>query len=330
MPTADKRNLINTVAIRATDDQVEREKISARVNAYLKDEDFAALNKMATEFLTTRARTPSGVWKLRVFHTSVRSWLKELQPAETCVSAARPILNRWSAFDPSAPAPPITEAWALLEQAWCKRHDVNWGAEPFRADASKADQTLAVYKSVASVDPEYYATAEDVAFVTRSDKADFNRLLAEGIAHEPSYYGLYFSAAKYFLPAAYGSTQDVDRIARLAADKSSGTDGLGAYARVYWLYRDCGCSLWQSAIDWTLMKQSMADVVARYPADWNVVNFAKIACQMGDSREAAKYFSKLRRDNGLAWRNDEERKECRTMAALGEIGGRPAQAKKGR
>jgi hypothetical protein len=297
-----------------SDDQVERDAIAKRVHTLLETNDFVGLNKLAADFRTTRARTPSGVWKMRVFHMSVRQYLAQVQPAGECVSSAIPMLKRWLAVDPSAPVPVITEAAVLLEQAWCKRRDSAWGYDAFLRDASEADQWLARHKASASVDPEYYATAEDIAFVTRSDKPDFERLLAEGIMREPGYYGLYFSAIKYYLPGAHGSTKDVDRIARLAADKTRASDGAGAYARVYWAYVDCGCSIWQSAVDWPLMKRSMADVVARYPADWNVVNFARIACQMGDATEAAKYLGKLRRDNGLAWSSDDERDQCFAMA----------------
>lgn len=299
-----------------SDDQIAREAITKRVDTLLEAEDFAALNKMAAEFRRTRARTPSGVWKLRVFHMSVQHHIAQAQPPGECVTAAGPMLKRWLAADPSAPAPVITQASVLLEQAWCKRHDSAWGYNAFLKDASEADKWLAAHKASASIDPEYYATAEDIAFVTRSNKADFDRLLAEGIAREPGYYGLYFSAVKYYLPDAHGNNAEVDRIARLAAEKSNGSDATGAYARVYWVYVDCGCSIWQSAVDWPLMKRSMADVIARYPADWNIVNFARIACQMGDGGEAAKYLRKLKNDNGLAWASDDERAQCFVIAGL--------------
>jgi hypothetical protein len=316
MPTVAAPRRVENAEATASDDQVVRDAITKRVNALLEAEDFAGLNKMAADFRTTRTRTPSGVWKLRTFHLSVRQYIAQAQPAGECVSAAGPMLKRWLAADPSAPAPVITQASVLLEQAWCKRHDGAWGYDAFLTDASAADQWLAAHKASASIDPEYFATAEDIAFVTRRDNGAFDRLLAEGIAREPGYYGLYFSAMKYYLPDAHGSNEEVDRIARLAADKTSGTDGAGAYARVYWAYVNCGCSIWQSAVDWPLMKRSMADVVTRYPADWNIINFAKIACEMRDGNEAAKYLSKLRNDNGLAWASGDERDQCFALAGL--------------
>ena len=317
MPAAAVAAPVEKASITTLDDQVVRDGITHRVDALLRAEDFATLNRMAAEFRTTRARTPSGVWKLRTFHLSVRQYLAQAQPAGECVSTAGPILKRWMAADPTAPTPVITQASVLLEQAWCKRHGSAWGEAAFLADALEADEWLAAHKASASIDPEYYATAEDIAFVTRHEKGDFERLLAEGITHEPRYYGLYFSAMKYYLPSAYGSNEQVDRIARLAVDKTSASDGAGAYARVYWAYVNCGCEIWQSSVDWPLMKRSMADVVVRYPADWNIVNFARIACQMGDGPEAAKYLGKLKNDNGLAWASDEERDQCFTVAGLG-------------
>jgi hypothetical protein len=301
---------------RTDDDHAVRADIMKRVERLLKTEDFAALNKMAADFRTTRARTPSGMWKLRIFHLSVRYYLAQNQPDGECVSSAGPMLTRWLAVDPAAPAPIITQASNLLEQAWCKRDDPASGFDAFLADASQADQWLAAHKVSASVDPEYYAIAEDIGFVTRHDKANFDGLLAEGISREPGYYDLYISAMKYYLPSAFGSKDDVDRIARLAMQKIGSSDDAGGYARVYWAYVDCGCEIWQSSVDWPLMKRSMADVVARYPADWNIVNFAKISCQVGDGIEAAKYLRKLKIDNGVAWASGEERDRCFAMAGL--------------
>ena len=308
---------VDTSAAHSSDEQVVRAAISKRVDALMDGEDFAGLNKMAAEFRATKARTPSGVWKLRVFYLSVSGHIAQAQPAGECANMSLPMLKRWVAADPSAPAPVIAQASVVLEQAWCKRHDDAWGFDAFVTDAFEADRLLEKYKTSASIDPEYYATAEDIGFVTKPHKADFDQLLAEGIAHEPSYYGLYFSALKYYLPGAHGSMEEVDRIARLAMDKTKESDGIGTYARVYWVYVDCGCSIWQSAVDWQLMKRSMADVVARYPADWNEVNFAKIACQMGDGPEAAKYLRRVRKDNGLAWSAPEERDQCFAIAGLG-------------
>lgn len=315
-PAGAAPNHITNTSAHTADDQAVRADIMKRVQTLLKAEDFAALNKMAADFRNSRARTPSGMWKLRVFHLSVRYYIAQNQPRGECVSTAEPMLARWLAVDLAASAPIITRASDLLEQAWCKRDDPASGFDAFLADASQADQWLAAHKASASIDPEYYAIAEDVAFVTRHDKANFDALLAEGISREPGYYDLYISAMKHYLPAAFGSKEEVDRIARLAMDKTSGSDGAGAYARVYWAYVDCGCEIWQSSVDWPLMKRSMADVVGRYPADWNIVNFAKISCQIGDGTEAAKYLRKLRNDNGLAWASDEEREQCFTIAGL--------------
>jgi hypothetical protein len=88
MPILAARPQVENVAPTTADDQVERGAISDRVEALLEAENFAALNKMAAEFRTTRARTPSGVRKLRVFHMSVQSHLLKAQPRGECVSVA--------------------------------------------------------------------------------------------------------------------------------------------------------------------------------------------------------------------------------------------------
>ena len=298
-----------------------RQAIIDRVRTALDAEDFASLNAMEEEFRTSRGRTPSGVWNLRIFHLAIEDSFTSGQQDGDCTPRYPHLIAHWLALDPAAPTPTITQAYLVMRQAWCLRGGgfsdsvtpAAWAG--FHKYVAAADALLIAHKRTAAVDPEYYGFAEDIAIAKGIPKASFERLLAEAIAKEPAYHRIYFAAMRYYQPQWFGSIEDVDRIARLAAEKSRLTDGDGGYARVYWHYVDCGCEIGDSAVDWTRMKSSMADVSARFPVDWNYVNFARISCRMGDAAEAKHYLAKVRVDDGNAWDNPAEQERCRSLAA---------------
>jgi hypothetical protein len=84
------------------------------VNATIAANDFARLSKMEAEFRASRARTPSGSWKLAIFHAALQYTLKDgLERDAGCTYRKAPFLARWAKAEPSSPAPAITDAASL-------------------------------------------------------------------------------------------------------------------------------------------------------------------------------------------------------------------------
>ncbi len=280
------------VVASSTDEIAERTIIFDDVKAAIGSRDFAALSDMEQDFRTTKARTPSGVWKLDMYHKAVQSSLADGMRAEAgCVDRHADFVKDWAAARPTSPAPTISRAALMVEQAWCIRGDgyaskVAHGAWPkFRSLISAAEDLLERNKASASVDPEYYALLVDILRARGVGKEAFMAVVDEAASREPYYYGTYFIAAHYFLPQWFGSWPELDHFARYVAQRTAASDHQGAYARIFWSLDQCECDYIEKGADWPTMKAAMRDVVARYPVQWNSRYFADLACRMGDVGE---------------------------------------------
>lgn len=310
---------ISAAASSPTDEAAEQKPIFEAVRAAIDGRDYSALNSMEHEFRRTRARTSSGIWKLSVFHWRVLAELGPKGEGTDCDDRSTDFFQGWLAATPAEAAPYISRAAVLEAYAWCIRgggyaYSVSPEAhDMFTAKVADASSILTAHRAIASTDPHYYAVMERIYIDQSADKPEFMRLLDEASSHEPDYHYLYFNAYRYFQPQWYGSDAEVDELARYAAARAKGAEGLGVYARFYWFALDCNCAV-EGSIDWPTMKLAMRDVMARYPADWNAANFARIACRMNDPREAAAWLARVNGDPSQAWSDKDEMHRCQRMA----------------
>jgi hypothetical protein len=298
----------------------EHQAIYDNVKVAIEAKDFAALNNMEREFRTNRSRTSSGIWKLATFYGSVVPYWESMNTDGKCDFTAGPFLNAWRDADPKEPGAYIAEASLLISNGWCYRGSgfadsvSEEGSIAFHRKIAAALDILERHAKIASVDPEFYRTMERIYTAQGRDKIAFQRLLKEGTDREPYYYSLYFSAQQYYLPQWYGSSREIDELARFSVERTKEKDGAGAYARFYWYYTQCGCDIDKSVLDLPLLKSAMHDVISRYPGDWNASNFAKINCEIGEKLEASKYIKMLIKADGQAWENKDQWATCEREA----------------
>jgi len=302
-----------------------RHEIFNRVHTLVQAQDFHGLSALEHRYQAGRERTPSGSWKLQEFYLGLEHALPPpAREVGNCQIPAEMFIEEWSKAMPDSPAPHIIRANMMVQRAWCFRgggyaSEVAEDAwQPFHDSIEAADAVLTTHQRVASADPEYYAVMEDVYRSEGREPDEFQKLLDEATAKEPTYYGLYWNAYTYYQPQWFGSPADVDALARYAIKRTSSLDGTGAYARLYWHASGLSCGCWLEAIDWPTMKAAMRDVAQRYPDPWNYANFAKLSCRFADKDEARKYFSALKGDDGAsAWWGDKNAwQTCRTLAGL--------------
>ena len=288
------------VTVSPVDEQAVRDAILERVKTSIESNDFAGLSAMESDFRSSRARTPSGLWKLAVFHAGVQAYLAPgLQPENECKYQKQEFLRQWAAASPTNPAPVITDAALLLKQAWCIRgpgyaDEVEQSAWPqFSISVAAASRALAEHSAMASADPEFYAVKLEAL---RSEGAGLDAtrvVLEEATQREPYYHRTYFNAAWSYLPQWGGSFAEVERLARYAADKTRTLEHDGFYARVFWYLEECGCHITAQAADRTMLKQAMRDMYNRYPVRWNGDYNAAISCQLGEVEEGRRYLRAL-------------------------------------
>lgn len=288
------------VTTSSAEESAVREEIVGKVREAVRAEDFAALSALEEDFRSTRARTPSGVWKLAVFHAGVESVLDDgLSAAQGCRYVRAPFVAQWQTAAPKSPAPAIADAALLLRQAWCIRGDgfaasVKDSDRPrVRTLLAAANRRLDASEAFAASDPEFYAVKIDTLGTAGVGGDAIRAIVAEAVAREPDYHRTYFRTAWYLLPQWGGSFEEVEEFARDAAEDATSTEDSGLYARIFWSLDECGCDIVSEAADWQTMKRSMRDVYAHFPAEWNGTYFADLSCRMGDGSEGRSYLRAL-------------------------------------
>lgn len=285
------------VAASSPDDEAQREAIFEKIRTAIAKDDFTSLSAMEDDFRSTRAQTPSGLWKLAVFYSGIQAYLAEgLERDSGCQYRKAQFVRRWASASPRNPAPFITDAALLWQQAWCIRG--NGYADTVAADAwpkftkglAAADRTLERHRATASADPEFYAIKLQILGSQGASRAVFHDMIEEAIAREPYYHRTYFNAVFYLLPQWGGSYAEVEKFARFAAERTGTSEHSGYYARVFWSLEECGCIAPAQAADWPTLKQAMRDVYDRYPVRWNAQYFADLSCKMGDRDESRRYL----------------------------------------
>ena len=315
----------------ATTEMEERAAIrSATRNAFLK-EDFSQLEEVSLNYRLTKSRTPSGIWKLTVFHAGISEAIKERARAQEREAAFRELEGmtaRWAKRHPNSPSARIAHSSVLISHAWAFRGDgyastvkpEAW--KPFRKYIAMARAYLEKHKAIAAVDPRWYEEMLTVAKAEGWKRDEVDRLLDEALDREPLFYQTYFEALSYLLPKWHGGTREIDDFARKAVQRTSKQEGQGMYARIYWYasqaeFRNQLFS--DSMVVWPLMKSGFEDVIARYPDAWNLNNYAKFACLAGDKLKARELLERTKVSiMSEAWQSREApemRERCASWAS---------------
>lgn len=277
----------------------DRGAIKRDVSALFTAEEFDALDRMAAEYRTQESRTASGLWKLTLFYHGL--YVPREGPADDAywVAVEKKFL-RWAAHNPHSAAAHIGYANTLIHHTWFYRgkgwaRDVPQEAwKPFNEYLEKARLYLMEHKETA--DSKWY----DVMLVTaKAENWPLDRFLAlveEATAKYPYFYEIYFRAIDYLLPKWHGDVAMIEAFANLAVEKTREREGTGMYPRIYWYASQIqyGTSLFTGTeVVWARMSAGIDDVLARYPDQWNINNFAHFACLARDREKAAALLARI-------------------------------------
>jgi hypothetical protein len=318
--------------VAATDDEMsERKQVLDQVGAAIKAADFASINKMAEEFRSTRALTPSGTWKLRRLYQQLDYEFLGDDKLTGCENpAGEEVIEKWKAFSPEEPTVHIMAAKMQAHFAWCIRGGAFASKVPeedmdiFNERIQQSYDDLLAVRQVASRDPHYFIRMIHLLPNLGADKAEFMELVKEAVNAEPYYYDIYFEARGYFQDKWLGSSGDVESFDKFASDVTAAGVGGSTYARILWVQMhdkaSAGVPYFPSDVDWPLWKAGLRDVADQYPDDWNVSNFARIACRAGDYAEARYYFEKMKTNILAAWGSEAEIFGCQNSSGFkGEV-----------
>lgn len=304
----------------------ERDVIRSEVARLLDANDFAGLESMAADYRSNEARTRSGVWKLTVFYSGFRAKARFNGKDDPRWKVLSDQLRDWQRVYPESPTPVIANAVVMKRYAkalkpvvFLQRASTASTEDAAFVMALTANKAyLEKHKAVAARDPHYYVIWSNLAFALGTDPSEFFDTVDEGMQAHPDYYQLYFAAMDFHAPKLRGDAKAVEAFANMAVERTKSEEGLGLYARVYWYAMSAffGEDMFRrSMVDWAKMSKGIDDVLARYPDQWNINNFALVSCLAGD---AAKTRVLLDRIEGYpisqVWKSHDVFRSCRRMA----------------
>lgn len=302
----------------------QRNAIAADVRALVESRDFAALDALAVRYRNPAERTGSGVWKLESYYTGLADAITSRRPSDAFRKKQAAFVDDWITARPNSASARLAAAILLENHAWNIRgrgyartvREQDWA--PFRDYIERARMYLEQHKSIADVDPHWYASMQRIANSQGWPAERFQQLFEEGTGKYPGYYALYFTATVYLLPKWNGSAQSIDDFARRAMRGTAAEEGAGMYTRIYWVaidsqFRDGFPE--NSKVDWALMKKGIDDVIAKYPDDWNIQNFAYFSCLAGDKTKAAALLARMGEQPDMeVWDSMERFTQCHSWA----------------
>jgi len=279
----------------------DRAAIARQVSALFEAERFDELDRMAEEFRTRESRSGSGLWKLTLFYRGLYVQ-HEGAVDEVYFDKVDRLYLRWAERNPDSTVAHIGYASSLANRAWFFRgsgwaRDVPKEAwQPFFEYLAKARLHLMEHKQATDKDPVWF---HNMLAVAKGENWPLDRFLAlveEGTAKHPYFYEIYFRSIDFLLPKWHGSKAMIEEFADLAVEETREREGIGMYARIYWHASQIqyGTKLFTGTqVVWAKMSAGIDDVLARYPDQWNINNFAHFACLARDREKAAALLARI-------------------------------------
>lgn len=231
---------------------------------------------------------------------------------------------RWLAAYPQSIAAQILKGEILKQRAWLLRGNgfINSvtpdGLKGFLQYSNQARELLATVKDRASADPQWYATMLDISLGIGLDDEAFAKLADEALAAHPKYLPILTQIIRKQLTKWGGSRESLDFWIRRIADSVPAGEGDAYYTRSYWLasnHYDQHEIFSPTDVDWDRMKAGFEAIVASYPTNWNLNNFASFACMAQDRATTKPLMMRLGDAiDWAAWEDHEMPKFCRELA----------------
>lgn len=291
----------------------ERRAFSEHVYKLFWAEKFEALDELADELRSTKARFPGGSWKLPWvyfgFMPKPKPW-----PEDYCYNwnGCLDRFDRWRAKYPNSTTARIGPAWlnVQLAYAFSQGYPVDKITEENRAlyyeRLGVAQRQLDEARAAGALCPEFFDTYLIIGYSLGWDQQHMDDLFAEAVAFEPEYYNIYLSRSQwYYMGAAHETSgtweQFIDRYtATLPKD-----EGALIYAYTIWsLYNNY--FVLGKDVSWPKFRYGLDVMEKRYPGSVRVHNaFCRFAFEVQDKATARQLFAvpdfKYDRD---IWGND--------------------------
>ncbi|MBD9416736.1 DUF4034 domain-containing protein [Pseudomonas sp. PDM16] len=271
----------------------------ALVQRAFNERQFATLDTLYDQWCSGKDRFPDGRWKLSQYEAA----LHENFDAWNTWSRDLDAIKSWKSVSPNSAAAIFSEAVYWRAYAW-KARGADYastvskeGWELFYERLSKAESALAS-SNISTGCAAPYALRLSVLTELGAQEERLASLYEEASRKHPEYHGIYFAMAMHYEPQWGGSAAKYESFANKAAEQTKAFEGMGMYARLYWLvdYHQ-GIPFTndpRQAPSWKKLKLGYDDLVRLYPSSiHNIGKYAGVACRTPDSDLYRKLRTKI-------------------------------------
>ena len=302
------------------DGRTARNHFMAAIVQDFEREQFAKLEILSRELHQSRERFTDGTWMLDAYFRAF-----DLPPEITDerYEWSTRTFEKWRIAHPASITAIILQAALHVDRAWKGRGTgfaatvTKEGQATFRRELAAARRLLeAVPATKAS--PHYYVVMQSIALGEGWPKDDYFRLVDEGIAREPDYYGIYFAAAHYLLPRWNGRRGEWERFAETQRQRRGGPEGDILYTRIVWsLERFFSKDVFKrTAASWDIMAAGFEAMLRAHPdSDYLKNAYAHFAWRAGDRERLRTLLAKVKDAPDMAiWVNLENVRQAQRFA----------------
>lgn len=272
----------------------------ALVEQAFHQKDFERLDKLYEAWCTGAERFPDGRWKLSTYS----SGLGGLFSAWNVWGKHFDNIKSWQQAHPSSPAAVFAEAvyWSAYASkargTGYARSVSKEGWEIFRERLLKAKSALERPVLAESACPASYPLMLAVMTDTGASEEQLRAVFAAGVRKSPEYHPTYFAMARHYEPKWGGSAEEYERFAVEATQLTKNFEGMGMYARIYWLVdQENGIPFRQNSKHppaWKDLRAGYEELLKRYPSSLNNLGkYAGVACRSPDSELYRKLRSRI-------------------------------------
>lgn len=310
---------------------VDREKISSFFAENFENGDFSALEKWYTKALKEKTRMESGHFQSSIIVRLIRFRNNKKCDLPQCPKIDEEFwltqekrAKEWLAQHPKSTLAPIVLARIYGTQAWIYRGPgfANTVAKEdwkmFHGLMHRAVEVLNEHQVEGRKDPHWWVGLLEATFYGSVDPARYQQLTKNAINAFPDNAEIYIAIASTLQPQWGGSYSAIAALASDAVERTKASEGEAFYARIYWSLVDTlgHPAFLKPGVDWSRIRKGFDDILQRYPGDWNLNGYARMAClEARDKKTTAKLMLRIGENPlGTLWQDRITFKRCQQWA----------------
>lgn len=279
--------------LRTIKDPVQEEIYAYRlqVRQAYNERRFDELETQVAQVRNSKAVFGNGSWKLVQFYDSLGC--RDEEP-DSMWTLHDQIHQAWIAAKPDSMAARAAYADFQTEYAWKARGSgyantvTEDGWKLYEERLKAAHRTLKDARKLVEKDPEWWRAALGVALGEGMPKDAYDKLTAEAVAYEPTFWGFDTTRAYSLLPRWYGAQGDWEAYADAAAKRPGGL-GAETYARVVInLHGYYDNVFHETQASWLLTREGLAQLRRKYPASVGLLHVSAELAVLAEDRPLAK------------------------------------------